>query len=414
MARRGTRKSLRALYLQPAPLFGGAERQAALTAKLLPQFGVEVVPLVGPGPVTANWLREMGVQEIVETPHFPGGWPKQRGLGRLTLPGRYLHCGWQARAQMAQLVLEHDVDVILASLPFAWITGSLVARHAGIPIVWRAGGSYLHPAQIAGLWSLTRFLRPDLLLCNSDAVKKVFSPLVPAPVEVVANGVNREMFHPGAGDASRYRPLGSRLVVGCAMRLADSKRPGDFVALAARLRRQYPGAHFLLAGAGSRRAQLEQLARESGADNLTFLGFVSDMPSFYAACDVLVLPSSSEGCPNYLLEAAAMGKPVVAAAIAPVIELLRATENGFLFELGDVVGLTLAVSQLLSNAEQRQALGERALLHIDQFSASASASTIAGILRELVAEHAARPGRSRASDLSPPRSASRSAKVAAE
>jgi glycosyltransferase involved in cell wall biosynthesis len=171
---------------------------------------------------------------------------------------------------------------------------------------------------------------------------------------------------------------------------------------------------FLLAGEGSLRAELEQLARQSGADNLTFLGFVADMPSFYAACDVLVLPSRSEGCPNYLLEAAAMGKPVVAAAIAPVIELLRATENGFLFELGDVVGLTQAVSRLLSNAEERRALGERALSNIDQFSASASASTIADILRALVAEHAARPGQSRASGPSPARSASGPEKVAAE
>lgn len=412
MASRGTRKPLRALYLQPAPLFGGAERQAALTAMLLPQFGVDVVPLVGPGPVVGNWLRECGVRDIVETPHFPGGWRKQRGLGRLTLPGRYLHCGLQARAQMAQLVREHDIDVILASLPFAWITGSLVARQVGIPIVWRAGGTYLNPAQQAGLWSLTRWLRPDLLLCNSDAVKAVFSPLVPAPVAVVPNGVQLEVFHPGAGDASRYRPAGSSLVVGCAMRLADSKRPADFVALASRLRGQYPGVKFLFAGDGSRRAELERLARESGADNLVFLGFVSDMPSFYAACDVLVLPSRSEGCPNYLLEAAAMGKPVVAAAIAPVVELLAATGNGVVFELGDVVGLSQAVSQLLSSAEQRRTLGERALSQIDKFSASASAATIAGILRALVAEHAARPGRSRVPDPSPPRSESE--KVPAE
>jgi glycosyltransferase involved in cell wall biosynthesis len=414
MARRGPRKPLRVLYLQPAPLFGGAERQAALTAMLLPQFGVDVLPLVGPGPVVAEWLRECGVREIVETPHFPGGWRKQRGLGRLTLPGRYLQCGLQARAQIAQLAREHAVDVILASLPFAWITGSLVARQIGIPIVWRAGGTYLHPTQKAGLWSLTRFLRPDLLLCNSAAVKKVFSPLVPAPVEVVANGVHREVFHPGAGDASRYRPRGSRWVVGCAMRLADSKRPEDFVALAARLKGQYPEGRFLLAGEGSRRAELERLAQQLGADNLAFLGFVSDMPSFYAACDVLVLPSRSEGCPNYLLEAAAMGKPVVAAAIAPVVELLRATKNGVLFELGDVVGLTQAVSLLLSDDEWRTSLGERALAHIDQFSANASASTIAGILRALVAEHAARPGRSRAPGLSPLRAESGSDPAAAQ
>ena len=45
------RNGIKALYLQPAPLFGGAERQAATMSALLPEFGVEVVPMVGPGNV---------------------------------------------------------------------------------------------------------------------------------------------------------------------------------------------------------------------------------------------------------------------------------------------------------------------------------------------------------------------------
>jgi glycosyltransferase involved in cell wall biosynthesis len=198
------------------------------------------------------------------------------------------------------------------------------------------------------------------------------------------------------------------------MRLADSKRPWDFIELAARLRRSCPDARFLLAGEGSRRAELEQLARQSGADNLTFLGFVADMPSFYAACDLLVLPSRSEGCPNYLLEATAMGKAVVASAIAPVVELVRVTENAVLFELGDVNGLSHAVSELLSNPERLRALGERGLSHAEQFSARACAARIAVILRALVAERAAKPGPSPAAARPLARPGSRSEGAAAE
>jgi glycosyltransferase involved in cell wall biosynthesis len=387
MARRVTRKHLRALYLQPAPLFGGAERQAALLTRLIPQFGVDVTPMVGPGHVVADWLRECGVREIVETQHFPGGWKKQRGVARLTLPFRYVDCGLRARVEIAHWADAQAVDIILASLPFAWITGGLVARHRGLPIVWRAGGTYLNSVQKAALWTLTRFMRPSLLLCNSEAVRDTFSPLVPAPVAVVPNGVDQGRFHRGAGDARRYRPVGCSYVVGCAMRLADSKRPQDFVALAARLRHSHPAVKFLLSGEGSRRRELEQLARHLGADNLTFLGFVADMPSFYAACDVVVLPSRSEGCPNFLLEATAMGKPIVAAAIPPVVELVRVTQNGILFELGDVPGLAKSVSELLLEPERLHALGQRGLRHIDQFTARASAAKIAAILHNLVAEH---------------------------
>jgi glycosyltransferase involved in cell wall biosynthesis len=384
MARRVSRKHLRALYLQPAPLFGGAERQAALITRLMPQFGVDVTPMVGPGHVVADWLHECGVQEIVETQHFPGGWKKQRGLARLTLPFRYFDCGLRARVEIAHWADAQAIDIVLASLPFAWITGGLVARERGVPIVWRAGGTYLNLVQKAALWTLTRFMQPSLLLCNSEAVRDTFAPLVPAPVAVVPNGVDPGRFHPGAGDARRYRPTGCRYVVGCAMRLADSKRPQDFVALAARLRHSHPDVSFLLSGEGSRRKDLEQLARELGADNLTFLGFVADMPSFYAACDVLVLPSRSEGCPNFLLEGTAMGKPLVAAAIPPIVELVRVTENAVLFELGDVPGLVKAVVDLLREPERLQALGQRGLQHIDQFTARASAAKIAAILQSLV------------------------------
>jgi glycosyltransferase involved in cell wall biosynthesis len=414
MANSVSRKPVRILYLQPAPLFGGAERQAALTTMLLPRFGVEVFPLVGPGHIVADWLRECGVAEIHETSHFPGGWRKQRGLGRLTLPARYVDCGLRASAEIERLVGEHAIDLILASLPFAWITGSLVARRAGLPIVWRAGGTYLNAAQQVSLWGLTRVQRPDLLLCNSEAVRATFSPLIPAPVEVVPNGVQLEAFHPGAGDASRYRPIGARWVVGCAMRLAESKRPRDVIAIAARLQSSHPDVRFLLAGEGSQRAALEQLARESGARNLSFLGFVSDMPSFYAACDLLVLPSRSEGCPNYLLEATAMGKPVVAAAIPPVVELLRSTENGVLFDLGDVPGFARAVSDLLSAPQRLLALGANGLRSIHQFSAAASAERIAAISTALVAAHAAKRDPSRAPNLRPLPSRPHAEKAGAE
>jgi glycosyltransferase involved in cell wall biosynthesis len=198
------------------------------------------------------------------------------------------------------------------------------------------------------------------------------------------------------------------------MRLAESKRPRDVISIAARLQESHPDVHFLLAGEGSQRAALEQHARESGARNLSFLGFVSDMPSFYAACDLLVLPSRSEGCPNYLLEATAMGKPVVAAAIPPVVELLRSTDNAVLFDLGDVPGFARAVSELLSAPQRLLTLGANGLRNIHQFSAAASAERIAAISTALVAAHAAKRDRWQAPSLRPLPSRPQSEKAVAE
>jgi len=380
----------RLLYLQPAPLFGGAERQAAEQASYLPRFGVEPTVVAGPGTAIIDWLEAERVANIVPSRNFPGRWPKQRGLGKLTLPFRIVSCGFDARAEWDRLVAERGFDVILASLPFAWFTGSLVARRHGLPIAWRAGGAYINPAQVAGMWSATHFIRPDLLICNGRAVAKTFSPVVPAPVAIVPNGVDTSVFHPGAGDASRYRPPGASAVVGFAGRLATTKRPADVIALAARLKHGRPGVRVLLAGEGTRRPEYERLARESGADNVSFLGFVADMPSFFAACDIVVLPSQEEGSSNALLEAMACRKAVVATDIPALLEQISHGETGLIYPLGDIAAFARAVETLLDEPARRESLAARAFEHARTFTAERAAERLAGLVKGLVAENAAK------------------------
>lgn len=385
---------VRILYLQPSPLFGGAERQLTAITPLLSQYGVDVTPMVGPGHVIVDWLAEQGVSPVIETSSFLGAPDDARGIAKLTLPLRYLTYGNRARAEIVQHARAHDIDAILASLPFAWITGGLAALKVDVPIVWRAGG--IGPSALEKLWLavVASIIPPDLLLCNAESVRDVFSPLIPAPVEVIPNGVDRRAFHPAAGDPARYRPPDAGLVVGSAMRLAASKRPQDFVQLAARLRDSHPRTRFLLAGEGGCRSQLERLAQRLNADNLSFVGFVSDMQSFYRACDVLVLPSSSEGSPNFVLEAMAMKKPLVLATIPPLLELVGA-RNAIWFELGDVDRLTQSVSQVLASSELRQSLAERAFTRVARYGLDECAASVARLLRNVVAARR-RPSRARA------------------
>jgi glycosyltransferase involved in cell wall biosynthesis len=346
--------------------------------------------VAGPGTAIIDWLEAEQVANVVASRNFPGGWPNQRGLAKLTVPFRIVHCGFHARAEWDRLVTERGFDVILASLPFAWFTGSLVARRHGLPIAWRAGGAYINPAQVAGMWSATRVIRPDLLICNGRAVQATFSPVVPAPVAIVPNGVDTSVFHPGAGDRSRYRPREASAVVGFAGRLAATKRPEDVIALAARLRHSHPGVRVLLAGEGSRRAECERLARVSGADNVTFLGFVADMPSFFAACDIIVLPSEEEGSSNALLEAMACRKPVVATDIPALVEQVAHGETGLVYPLGDIPAFARAVESLLAEPALREALAERAFEHARSLTARSSAERLAGLLKQLVVENVAK------------------------
>jgi glycosyltransferase EpsD len=201
------------------------------------------------------------------------------------------------------------------------------------------------------------------------------------------------VFHPRAGDPTRYRPEGARFVIGCAGRLTRAKQPEDFVRLAALLERRHPDAVFLLGGDGARRDEIAKLVRRLGISNLKVMGFISDMPSFFAACDVVVLPSRAEGCPNFVLEAMAMGKPIVAARVDPVLELVEPGGAASLYPYGDVDAMAHALSVLLDDSGERAALAARAYRQSLEFTASANAGRLAALSRDLVARqaHSAEP-----------------------
>src|SRR5215207_9243556 len=137
--------------------------------------------------------------------------------------------------------------------------------------------------------------------------------------------------------------------------------------MAARIAARHPGARFLLAGEGSRRGEFERMAAELGiARQVQFLGMVSDMRSFYASCDLLVLPSRSEGCPNIVLEAMAMNLPVVASDTEATREVVTHMRDGLLFPVGDVDKLSETVDLALSAPGLRRALAARALRKVQQ------------------------------------------------
>jgi glycosyltransferase involved in cell wall biosynthesis len=384
-----SRAPIRVLYLQPCASFGGAERQASIVIPRMKEWDIEVIPLVGPSRTIVRWLEDHGVSETVLSTDFPGNWRKPRGLGRLSLPYRYLRCKQQLGAEVERLILELGVDLVYAAMPFSWVAATPPARKHGVPIVWRAGGTLIRPVEKVILRSWARMNPPDLLLCCSEAVREVFGPLTPAPTEVVRNGVELDRFRPGRGEPNLFRPPGARLVVGFAARLAPEKRPEDFVEMAARLAPQFPDAVFLVAGEGSRRPQYQALAEERGLTlgrQIQFLGYVEDMASFYAACDILTLPSRSEGCPNMVLEAMAMQKALAVTNLVAKTGVIAHERDGLIFQVGDVDDFTAQVGRLLSSEPLRAAVARRAFYIVRrEHDVRASARRISRVLHTTVA-----------------------------
>jgi len=120
-----------------------------------------------------------------------------------------------------------------------------------------------------------------------------------------------------------------------------------------------PRALLLLVGDGPEERLLRSRAAELGlGGSVRFLGFRQDIPSLLALAEALVLPSLNEGFGLVLLEAMAMGKPVVASAVGGIPEVVLDGRTGLLVPPADPEALAVAILRLLEDPRAAQRLGE--------------------------------------------------------
>jgi len=127
----------------------------------------------------------------------------------------------------------------------------------------------------------------------------------------------------------------------------------------------------LLAGSGPELPKYEQFAATSAglSGRVIFAGSKIQVPAFLNALDIFVLPSLREGMSNTLLEAMASSLPVVATSVGGNAELVEDGRSGWLFQPGDVAGLTARLELLAKNPNLCQGLGRAARSRaVEQFS----------------------------------------------
>jgi len=123
----------------------------------------------------------------------------------------------------------------------------------------------------------------------------------------------------------------------------------------------------------------KHLADRTGvAANMEFHESVSQQTllGFYSDCDILVLPSKTEGWGLALMEAMACGKAVVASRVGGVPELVREGVDGLLVEPGDIAGLSDAMIRLLSDSNLRSMMGRAGRERVRDFSWDRTADVV--------------------------------------
>jgi glycosyltransferase involved in cell wall biosynthesis len=145
-------------------------------------------------------------------------------------------------------------------------------------------------------------------------------------------------------------------------------------------------AKLAIIGDGEERAALESLVRELGlTDRVVLLGFQENPWRYMARADLFVLSSLTEGMPNVIGEAMALGLPVVATDCSPgVREYLDDGRAGLLVPPGDPRALAQGIEQLLSDEPLRRELARRGRERIVQFDLSATVRAYESLLEHLL------------------------------
>jgi len=158
--------------------------------------------------------------------------------------------------------------------------------------------------------------------------------VAPSKLTYLPNGIDETDYQREGTGAAWRRELGvseDALVIGCVGRFSPEKGVDRAIRTLAELRRVYPKVELHLIGDGAEYEKLQALACElKVADAVRFLGWQSNAKRFYEMMDVLLLPSHTEGLPNVVLEAMAMGVPVAATEVGGVRALLDKGRCGVL------------------------------------------------------------------------------------
>jgi glycosyltransferase involved in cell wall biosynthesis len=245
----------------------------------------------------------------------------------------YGHCYYASvRRTFRRAVREFRPDLVFTpwAYPDGWAAVRL-AREARLPVVLQVHGSdILVLAQTAG-----RRKRTAEAVRGADGVVAVSHDLAshlvrmgvePSKVRVIHDGVDRALFAPG--DKFRERailnlPTEERLILFVG-NLVPVKGVDVLLRACVGPALRDEGVRLVIVGQGPLRAALEELADELGiVGRVRFLGPVphAELPRWFRAADVFVLPSHSEGVPNVLLEASACGTPWVASRVGGIPEI---------------------------------------------------------------------------------------------
>ena len=198
-----------------------------------------------------------------------------------------------------------------------------------------------------------KFNHPGIkkILCVSGKIKEVLKPDIKEydKVEVVYSGIDLEKFkieNPTDIRSILNLPDHAKIVVNTSA-ISEQKDIGTFIEVAKMVTAKHKDTYFVLCGDGPQREEMERKVQDLKVENLIFMGFRKDLPSFLSTCDIFLISSQDEGLGTSILDAFANRLPVVATRAGGIPEIVRHEDTGLTSEVKDVASLAAQAEKML-------------------------------------------------------------------
>jgi glycosyltransferase involved in cell wall biosynthesis len=297
---------------------------------------------------------------------------------------KYIPDFWKTTAQLKTIIKQEKIDLIHANSFTAMLYSNSAVKSTGKPIIW-----HMHDI-ITPRWFNRRFITyagrgATKIVAVSNAVKSRLIELgVPAEKCITLyNGMDCSIpVTPDATSIAEIERIRKELqipqdaiVISMFGQIAQWKGQAIFIQAAAKLVEQYPQLRFLIIGdiihnrEQKYKRDIEQLITQLHLSSpIIFTGFRRDVPNLMRMSDIIVHCSvMPDPLPTVILEAMVSKKPVIAARVGGVPEIVQDGLTGLLFTSQKTDELVNAMRQLVVSKELRQIMGNAGRNRVEQF-----------------------------------------------
>ena len=323
-----------------------------------------------------------------------GCWNKDSVMlaGGLVLPSRRITIvnsgDFPAIVKIIRACLKDDIQVIIANHGREYWPAALATKIAGTKIVFIR--HQMDRLKKTTCWLVNNHVNRVVAVSGAVRDALIESGISREKIDVIYNSISLERFNPGTVERNTVRRElgieGDTILIGSAGSINQGKGVFDLLSAVHRLMEKYPNVRLIFVGDGPDRNRLEQEAqRLSMHHKVIFPGERKDMERMYAAMDIFVLPSTCrEAFGMVLIEAMAMGKPVIATPMGGIPEIVDDKVNGILVPPQDPGAIAHAIVTYIEDGEfsSKVALEGRTMVE-QKFSDKAMGDNFENVLRNL-------------------------------